>query len=96
MTRRIVLDASAAVHLALRTEHALPLVAAAREAAGMDELHFHDLRHWAASLFAVKGASLRQLVDLLGHADISHVMRYAHLCEGGHLGAIADRIAATS
>lgn len=66
---------------------------AAREAAGMSDLHFHDLRHWAASLFAISGATLRQLVDLLGHADISQVMRYAHLCEGGHLGAIADRIA---
>ena len=65
----------------------------AREKAGMSHLHFHDLRHWAASIFAINGATLRQLVDLLGHSDISLVMRYAHLCEGGHLSAIADRIA---
>ncbi len=54
----------------------------AREEAGMPELHFHDLRHWAASFYAMAGASLRQIADLLGHSDLSMVMRYAHLSIG--------------
>lgn len=52
-----------------------------RNAAGFGEIRFHDLRHWAASFLAMSGASLRQLVGYLGHADFSQVMRYAHLCE---------------
>lgn len=54
----------------------------AREEAGMPELHFHDLRHWAASFYAMAGASLRQIADLLGHSDLSMVLRYAHLSVG--------------
>ena len=42
----------------------------------------------------MSGATLRQLVALLGHSDLSQVMRYAHLCEGGNLDAIADKVAA--
>lgn len=65
----------------------------AREAAGMSELHFHDLRHWAASFYAMSGASLRQIADLLGHSDLSMVMRYAHLSVGS-LDDVSTMVAA--
>ena len=38
----------------------------AREAAGMENIRFHDLRHWCASFYAMAGCSLRMLADLLG------------------------------
>lgn len=63
-----------------------------RHAAGFGEIRFHDLRHWAASFLAMGGASLRQLVGYLGHADFSQVMIYAHLCEHA-LDEAADKAA---
>jgi len=39
----------------------------------------HDLRHTFASHYIMRGGSLRALKEILGHADITMTMRYAHL-----------------
>lgn len=51
----------------------------AREAAGMPEVRFHDLRHTAASWWAQSGANLGIIRDLLGHANLTVTSRYTHL-----------------
>jgi len=38
----------------------------AREAVGMPELHFHDLRHTGNTMAAAQGASLRELMEQMG------------------------------
>ncbi len=40
---------------------------------------FHDLRHTFASYMAQNGASLLELMELLGHKKLNMVLRYAHL-----------------
>lgn len=50
-----------------------------RKAAGLDDVRIHDLRHSYASIGASGGASLQVIGKLLGHAQISTTLRYAHL-----------------
>jgi len=50
----------------------------ARAATGLTELHFHDLRHLAATLAAQHGASLAELQARMGHSTVSAAMRYQH------------------
>jgi integrase len=52
---------------------------AAVEAAGLEDLRFHDTRHTFASWAMQRGATLPELKDLLGHSSLAMVMRYAHL-----------------
>jgi site-specific recombinase XerD len=49
------------------------------EAAGLEDLHFHDLRHHFASWYIMRGGSLPSLQQILGHADLKMTLRYAHL-----------------
>ena len=53
----------------------------AREAAGLDDITFHTLRHTFASWAAMNGATLMELAHLLGHKTLAMVKRYAHLAE---------------
>jgi integrase len=55
-----------------------------RRATGHQQLHFHDLRHTAASLLlAHSGASLAELKFVLGHSQIAHTVDlYGHLVPG--------------
>lgn len=64
----------------------------ARIKADMPALHWHDLRHTAASWWAQSGATLVLLRDLLGHTSFAETTRYAHLVRGD-LKAGADRMA---
>ena len=52
---------------------------AAREAAGMPWLHFHDLRHSAASALINSGVDLYTVGAVLGHKSSQSTQRYAHL-----------------
>ncbi len=48
-----------------------------------DEMHFHDLRHSAASWLISKGVPLTKVSKMLGHADPSITLRiYAHSLPG--------------
>ncbi len=47
--------------------------------AGIRQISCHTLRHTFASHLVMKGAPLKAIQDLLGHADIQTTMRYAHL-----------------
>jgi integrase len=50
----------------------------AREAAGMPEIHFHDLRHSCATILLASGADLYTVAKVLGHSTIRMTERYAH------------------
>jgi integrase len=47
--------------------------------AKLEEVTFHTLRHTFASWAAMKGVSLKELQELLGHHSLTMTMRYAHL-----------------
>ena len=51
----------------------------ARRDAGIPHFRFHDLRHTFATNQRLAGTDLTDLKDLLGHADLSMTMRYAHV-----------------
>lgn len=50
-----------------------------RARAGVKDVRIHDLRHTFASWWAQRGGSLLTLKEMLGHADMRMVERYAHL-----------------
>lgn len=52
-----------------------------RQAAGLDDVRVHDLRHAFASLGAATGDSLLVIGALLGHRSAKTTHRYAHLAE---------------
>ena len=50
------------------------------EAAGIDDLHFHDLRHEATSrLFELGTFNVIEIAMITGHKDLAMLNRYAHL-----------------
>jgi len=48
------------------------------EGAGLGELHFHDLRHTGNQLAAGTGATLRELMDRMGHSTARAALIYLH------------------
>jgi integrase len=59
--------------------------------AGIKGLRFHDLRHSAASHLVMRGAHLKEVQEILGHADLKTTQRYAHLSPA-HLRGAVDRL----
>src|SRR6266700_881190 len=48
--------------------------------AGLPHIHFHDLRHSAATILLSMGVNMKVIQELLGHSDISITLRtYSHL-----------------
>ncbi len=69
---------------------------AVRQAAGLPDLHIHDLRHLFGGTGADSGLSLHQIGGLLGHTQTRTTMRYATLAADPQRRAadlIGDRLA---
>lgn len=60
----------------------------ARKLAGMEWLHFHDLRHSAASAMIQSGVDLYTVGAVLGHRSSASTKRYSHLATDGLKAAI--------
>ncbi len=48
----------------------------ARAEIGRPDFRFHDLRHFAATMAAISGATTKELMQFAGHSDIHVAMRY--------------------
>jgi integrase len=63
----------------------------AKRRAGLENFHFHDLRHTAASYLAMSGASLLEVAEILGHKSLRQTMKYSHLTNG-HIGDVVEKM----
>jgi integrase len=75
-------------HSAFRSRVWIPAVTAA----GMQGVHFHDLRHAGNHLIAEAGANLRELMERMGHASSRAALIYLHSTPDRQR-ALADAIA---
>jgi integrase len=57
-----------------------PFTAIVRRA-GITDFKFHDLRHTFASQLLMKGGTLKDVQELLGHKTMTMTLRYAHLSQ---------------
>ena len=48
-------------------------------AAGLEDFHFHDLRHTFCSNLLLSGSDLKDVKEMIGHSDLSMTDRYSHL-----------------
>ena len=53
--------------------------AVVREKAGIEDLHFHDLRHEAISRFFERGLQIQEVARISGHKDWKQLLRYTQL-----------------
>jgi integrase len=58
--------------------------AATVAALGVPTLHFHDLRHTGNTVAAGSGASLRDLMDRMGHDSVRAALIYQHKTDEGN------------
>ncbi|MBR9707261.1 MAG: site-specific integrase [Candidatus Diapherotrites archaeon] len=57
--------------------------------AEVEDFHFHDLRHTAASYLAMNNATLHEIAEVLGHKTLTMAMRYTHLSEAHTSSVVA-------
>ncbi len=50
--------------------------------AGINDFHWHDLRHTFAARLRQKGVALEDIADLPGHKTLAMTKRYAHISMG--------------
>jgi len=65
----------------------------ARKIAGREDLRWHDLRHTGATMAAQAGATLAELMNRLGHSDVTAALIYQHAAAGRD-AEIARRLSA--
>ena len=63
----------------------------ARKEAGIEDVRLHDLRHTVASQAVARGTALSTVARMLGHADPTMTLRYAHVGDRD-VQAAAERI----
>jgi integrase len=56
--------------------------------AGLEDFHWHDLRHCCASYLAQSQATDLEIAIQLGHSGTDLVKRYAHLREDNSLNLV--------
>lgn len=66
---------------------------AALKAAQVNDFHWHDLRHTAASYLAMSNVSPVEIAKVLGHRTLQMVARYSHLSDS-HIVATGEKLAA--
>ncbi|MEM9459498.1 MAG: site-specific integrase [Myxococcota bacterium] len=65
-----------------------PLMKVCRKA-GLRRIGWHVLRHTYASHLVMRGATLTEVKELLGHASLDMTMRYLHLSPAARKAAVA-------
>lgn len=60
--------------------------------AGIEDFHYHDLRHTFCSNLIMAGSDLKETKEMIGHNDLSMTDRYTHL-NALHKKALQDRLA---
>jgi integrase len=70
-----------ATGLRLRPSNFWVIWETARRRAGLNWVRFHDLRHFAATMFASTGASTKEIMSRGGWKSVAMVVRYEHASE---------------
>jgi site-specific recombinase XerD len=58
------------------------------EKAGIDNFHFHDLRHTFASRLVMEGVDISTVRELMGHRNINTTQKYSHLADDHKKAAV--------
>jgi integrase len=69
-------------------KHAKNSFTTALRRASIQGVRFHDLRHTAASHMIMRGRSLKEVQEVLGHRNFTMTLRYAHLSAASKLAAV--------
>lgn len=63
----------------------------ARDETGQPDVRLHDLRHLGGTITAQTGATLKEIMERLGHSTVVAAMRYQHVAEN-RAAEIASRL----